>query len=123
MNVQQYHAGEKAVATFDFVQGERVRIVTATFAHVDNPTTKFYLSGTPMEETASEGAGYTYWRVVLTRDVTAENEPGTYRCETVEAEYAGGRKVPFGGMPDVGIEIVKEEIPPPEITGGWEWGS
>lgn len=123
MNVQQYYAGETAEATFDFVQGERVRSVTATFAHVDHPTTKLYLSGTPTEGSATEGAGYTFWHVVLTTDVTAETSLGTYHCETVEGEYPGGRKVIFGGIPDVGIEIVEEEIPAPEITSNWEWGS
>ncbi len=123
MNAQTYHAGEQAEATFDFVHGEGVKSVTATFAHVDDPSTKFYLSGTPSQQTATEGAGYTYWHVVLTGNVTVENELGTYRCEAVEAEFAGGRMVRFGGVPDVGIEIAEEEIPPPEITGTWQWGT
>ncbi len=121
MNAQTYHAGELAEARFDFVLGEGVRSVTATFAHVDDPTTKFYLSGTPSGQSATEGAGYTYWSVVLTGNVTVENELGTYRCEAVEAEYAGGRKILFGGVPEAGLEIAEEEIPPPEITGAWQW--
>jgi hypothetical protein len=122
MNVQQYHAGETIEATFDFLYGDRAKSVTATFAHVDDPVTKLQLSsGTPEEHRATEEAGYGYWRVVLSGDVTVEDKLGTYRCEVVEAEYPGGRKVAFAGVPDIGIEIAEEEIPPPEILGDWEW--
>jgi hypothetical protein len=122
MNVQQYHAGETIEATFDFLYGDRAKSVTATFAHVDDPVTKLQLSsGRPEEHRSTEEAGYGYWRVVLSGDVTAEDKLGTYRCEVVEAEYPGGRKVAFAGVPDIGIEIVEEEIPPPEILGDWEW--
>jgi hypothetical protein len=123
MNTQQYHAGETVEATFDFLYGDRVENVTATFVHVDDPNTKFRLSGTPDQETASDEAGYTYWHVVLSGDVTVENKLGAYRCEVVEAEYPGGRKVAFGGVPDVGLQIAEEDIPPPEILGNWEWGT
>ena len=121
-NVQQYHAGETIEATFDFLYGDRVRSVTATFAHVEDPNTELQLAGEPEEQRATEGTGYSYWRVVLSGDATAENKLGTYRCKAVEAEYPGGRKVAFAGVPDIGIEIVEEEIPPPEILGDWEWG-
>jgi hypothetical protein len=121
MNGQQYHAGETIEATFDFLYGDRAKSVTATFAHTEDPSTKLHLSGTPEEQHATEGTGYSYWQVVLSGDVTAENKLGTYRCEGVEAEYPGGRKVAFGGVPDVSIEIAEEEIPPPEIIGDWEW--
>jgi hypothetical protein len=121
MDVQQYHAGETIEATFDFLYGDRAESVTATFAHLDESATKLHLSGTPEEQRATEEAGYAYWRVVLLGEVTAENKLGTYRCEVVEAEYPGGRKVAFAGVPDIGIEIAEEEIPPPEILGDWGW--
>jgi hypothetical protein len=121
MDVQQYHAGETIEATFDFLYGDRAESVTATFAHLDEPATKLHLSGTPEEQRATEEAGYAYWRVVLLGEVTAENKLGTYRCEVVEAEYPGGRKVAFAGVPHIGIEIAEEEIPPPEILGDWGW--
>jgi hypothetical protein len=120
-NTQECHAGETAEATINFLHGDRVENVTATFAHVEDPETKFHLSGTPDQEVASGGAGYTYWRVVLSGSVTVENKLGTYRCETVEAEYPGGLKVPFGGVPDASLQIAEADIPPPEITGSWEW--
>ena len=123
MNVQQYHAGETVEATIDFIHGERVDNVTVTFAHTDDPVTKLHLSGAPDEEAATQGAGYTYYRVVLSGDVTVDDKLGTYRCEAVEAEYPGGLKVPFGGVPDVGIELTEADIPPPEIVSDWEWGS
>ena len=123
MNVQQYHAGETVEATIDFIHGERVENVTVTFAHADDPDTKLHLSGAPDEEAATQGAGYTYYRVVLSGDVTVDDKLGTYRCEAVEAEYPGGLKVPFGGVPDVGIELTEADIPPPEIVSDWEWGS
>lgn len=104
-NAQQYHAGETVEATFDFLYGDRAKSVTATFAHVEDPTTKFHLSGTPEQQVASGGAGYSYWQVVLSGDVTTENKLGAYRCEAVEAEYPGGRKVAFAGAPDVGLQI------------------
>jgi hypothetical protein len=121
MDVQQYHAGETIEATFDFLYGDRAESVTATFAHVDDQDTKLHISGTPEEQRATGEAGYAYWHVVLSGEVTAENKLGTYRCEVVEAEYPGGRKVTFAGVPDIGIKIVEEEIPPPEILGDWEW--
>ena len=121
MDSQQYHAGEKAEATFEFLYGDRATSVTATFAHAEDPTAKFYLSGTPEEQRASAGAGYGYWRVVLSGEVTTENKLGDYRCESVEADYPGGRKVAFGGLPEVGLQIAEEEIAPPEIVGDWEW--
>ena len=65
----------------------------------------WFLSGAPDEEAATEGAGYTYYRVVLSGDVTVDDKLGTYRCEAAEAEYPGGLRVPFGGVPDVGIEV------------------
>jgi hypothetical protein len=72
-------------------------------------------------------AGYTYYRVVLSGDVTADNKLGTYRCEAMEAEHPGEHpgvlKVPFEGVPDVGIELIEANIPPPEIVSDWEWGS
>lgn len=37
MNVQQFHAGEKAEATVEFIHGDRVGRVTATFP---TPTTR-----------------------------------------------------------------------------------
>jgi hypothetical protein len=122
MNGQQYHAGETIEATFDFLYGDRAKSVTAIFAHTEDPTTKLQLSGTPEEQHATGGTGYSYWHVVLSGDVTAESKLGPYRCEVVEAEYPGGRKVPFGGVPNIGFEIAEEEIPPPEILGDWEWG-
>ena len=67
-----------------------------------------YLGGEPLESD-------------VLRRIAAENKLGTYRCEAVEAEYPGGRKVAFAGVPDIGIEIAEEEIPPPEILGDWEW--
>ena len=122
MNVHQYHAGETIEATIDFIHGERVENVTASFAHTDDPDTKLRLYGTPDEEAATQEAGYTYYRVVLSGDVTADDKLGTYRCEAMEAEYPGGLKVPFGGVPDVGIELTEADIPPPEIVSDWEWG-
>ena len=121
MNAQQYHAGETIEATFDFLYGDRAKSVTATFAHVEVPVTKLQISGTPEEQRATEEASYGYWQVTLSGDVTAENKLGTYQCEVVEAEYPGGRKVAFAGVPDVGIEVAEEEIPPPEVVGDWEW--
>jgi hypothetical protein len=121
VNGQQYHAGETIEATFDFLYGDRAKSVTATFAHTQDPSIKLQLSGTPEEHHATGESGYSYWHVVLSGDVTAENKLGTYRCEAVEAEYPGGRKVLFGGVPDIGLEIAEEEIPPPEILGDWEW--
>jgi len=123
MNVQRYHAGETVEAAIDFIHGDRVESVTATFAHTDDPDAKLHLSGTPDEEAATEGAGYTYYRVVLSGEVTTDNKLGTYRCEAIEAEYPGMLKVPFGGIPDVGIELIEADIPPPEIVSDWEWGS
>jgi hypothetical protein len=121
MDSQQYHAGEKAEATFEFLYGDRAKSVTATFAHTEDPTAKFYLSGIPEEQRASGDAGYGYWRVVLSGEVTTENKLGDYRCESVEADYPGGRKIAFGGLPEVGLQIAEEEIAPPEIVGAWEW--
>ncbi len=121
MNAQQYHAGETIEATFDFLYGDRAKSVTATFAHVEDPVAKLQISGTPEEQRATEEAGYGYWRATLSGEVTAENKLGTYRCEVVEAEYPGGRKIAFAGVPDVGIEVAEEEIPPPEVVGDWEW--
>jgi hypothetical protein len=123
MGTQQYHVGETVEATISFLHGDRVSKVTATFVHADDPVTKFYLSGRPEEETATEGAGYTYYRVVLSGDITVEDKLGTYYCEVVEAEYSGGLKVPFGGIPNVGFEIAEADIPPPEIVSNWEWGA
>jgi len=122
MNGQQYHAGDTVEATFEFLYGDRARSVTATFAHTEDQTTKFHLSGTPEEKRATGGTGYGYWRVVLQGELTVENKLGAYRCEALEAEYPGGRKVPFGGAPDTGFTIAEEEIPPPEIVGDWQWG-
>lgn len=119
----QYHPGETVQAPLNFVHGEGVRYVVATFAHADDPDTKFRLYGVPEEQVASEGAGYTYWRVILSGKVTTEDKPGEYWCEEVEAEYTGWRKVAFAGVPETGFEIAEEEIQPPEITGDWEWGS
>ena len=65
----------------------------------------------------------TYYRVVLSGDVTADNKLGTYRCEAMEAEHPGVLKVPFEGVPDVGIELIEADITPPEIVSDWEWGS
>ena len=56
-NVQQYHAGETVEAASDFMHGDRVESVTATFAYTDDPDAKLHLSGTPDEEAATEGAG------------------------------------------------------------------
>ena len=121
MNVQQFHAGETAEATVEFIHGDRVGQVTATFIHSDDPTTKLLLSGEPEEQVASGGAGYTYWRVTLSGEVTTENELGEYWLDSLEAEYPGGRRVPLGNAPEVGIRIAEEEIPTPEVSGGWEW--
>jgi hypothetical protein len=122
--MQQYHAEETVEATLSFLHGEKVKNVTATFAHVDDPDTKFHLSSDePSEQTASEGAGYTYWRAVLSGSVTAEDKLGEYECEVVEARYSGGRKIAFLGISDVGFEIVEEDISPPEVIGDWEWGA
>lgn len=121
MNIHQFHAGETAEATVGFIHGDRVGQVTATFVHSDDPTTKLLLSGEPEEQVASGGAGYTYWRVTLSGEVTTENELGEYRLDSLEAEYHGGRRVPFGNAPEVGIRIAEEEIPTPEVSGGWEW--
>lgn len=121
MNAQQFHAGETAEATVEFIHGDKVRQITATFAHSEDPSTKLLLSGEPKEQVASGGAGYTYWRVTLSGEITTAERLGEYRLESLEAEYAGGRKVPFGNAPEVGIRIAEEEIPAPEVSGGWEW--
>ena len=54
-------------------------------------------------------------------EVTSEEELGEYRMECLKAEYSGGRMVPFGDAPDLEIRIAEEEIPAPEVSGGWEW--
>ena len=118
----QYHAGEKVEASLNFLHGDRVRKVTVTFVHAEDPDTEFHLSGTPEEQVATEGAGYTYWRVVLSGEITTEDKLGEYRCEAVEAEYPGRRKVAFGSVPDVGFQITEENIQPPEVVD-WEWGA
>ena len=103
MGTQQYHAGETIEAMFDFLYGGRLKSVTAIFAHLEDPTTKLRISSMPEEQRATQGAGYGYWQVTLT------------------GEYPYGRKVPFAGVLDVGIEVAEEEIPPPEVVGDWEW--
>ena len=124
MDGQQYHAGETVEATLDFVLGDKVRSVIATFAHTEDPDTKFRLSGEPTKKIASNEAGYTYWQVVLSGKVTSGDKLGTYGCEIVEARYSGGRRIPFSGVPnELGFEIVEEELPPPQVTGDWEWGA
>lgn len=60
--------------------------------------------------------------MTLSCEVTTGEKLGEYRMESLEAEYSGGRRVPFGNAPDVGIRIDEEEIPPPEVSGNWEWG-
>jgi hypothetical protein len=45
MNVEQFHAGETAEATVEFIHGDRVRQITATIAHSEDPSTKLLLSG------------------------------------------------------------------------------
>ena len=56
-NVQQYHTRETVEAAIDFIHGDRVENVTATFAHTDDPDAKRHLFGTLDEEAATEGAG------------------------------------------------------------------
>ena len=123
MHVQQYYTGETVEAAIGFIHGDRVENVTATFAHTDDPDAKLHLSGTLDEEAATECTGYTYHGVVLSGDVTADNKLGTYRCEAIEAEYPGVLKVPFGSVPNVEIELIEADIPPPEIVSDWEWES
>lgn len=120
-DMQQYHAGQTIRTTLSLVGGDRVRRVTATFVHEDDPGERIVLSGTPYEKVATEGIGYAYWRVALSESLTTENKLGTYRCEIVEAEYPGGRKVALSGVPDASFRLVEEDIQPPEIVEGWEW--
>ena len=61
--------------------------------------------------------------MVLSGGITADNKLGTYQCEAIEAEYPGVCKVPFGGIPVAGIELIEADIPPPESVSDWEWGS
>jgi hypothetical protein len=117
----QYYAGQTVQTTFDFLDGDKVEEVNATFAHVDDPDEKFQLSGMPTQQTASEGE-YAYWQVVLSGSVLASHKLGVYRCETIEATYNGGREVTFANVPDISFQIVEEDIPPPEVIG-WRWGS
>src|SRR4028119_842930 len=133
MNIHQFHAGETAEATVEFIHGDRVGQVTATFIHSDDPTTKLLLSGEPEEQVASGGAGDTYWRVTLSGEVTTENELGEYRLDSLEAEYHGGRRGPLGNAPEGGNRIAQEERTPPgrtacvgspsETRPRWESGS
>src|SRR4028119_2257296 len=90
MNVQRFHAGETAEATVEFIHGDRVGQVTATFVHSDDPTTKLLLSGEPEEQVASGGAGYTYWRVTLSGEVTTEHALGAYQLDSPAAANPGG---------------------------------
>jgi hypothetical protein len=57
MNVEQYHTRETVEAAIDFIHGDRLENVTATFAHTGDSDAKLHLSGTPDEEAATEGAG------------------------------------------------------------------
>ena len=122
-DTQQYRAGQTIRATLSFLGGDRVRRVIATFVHEDDPGERIVLSGTPYEKAATEGIGYSYWKVNLSETITAENELGAYRCEAVEAEYPGGSKVALAGVPDAGFRLVEEDIQPPEVIEGWEWGT
>ena len=60
---------------------------------------------------------------MLPGNVTADNKLGAYRCKAMEPEHPGVLKVPCEGVPDVGIELIEADIPPPEIVSDWEWGS
>ncbi len=113
MNVQQFHAGE---TTVEFIHGDRVRKVTATFAHAEDPATKLLPSGEPEEQAACGDAGYIYWSAALSGEVTTGEKLGEYRLESLDAEYPGGRRIPFGNTPDVGIRIAEEKRPPPEVS-------
>ncbi len=59
--------------------------------------------------------------MTLSGEITTAERLGEYRPESLEAEYAGGRKVPFGNPPEMRIRIAEEEIPAPKVSGGWEW--
>ena len=120
-DVPQYDVGETVQATLDFSDSGEVGRVTATFAHIDDPDTKFRLFGSPEQKTAEDG--HIYWRVVLSGSVLSDDKPGVYSCESVEADYPGGRTVAFKNVPEAYFAITEEGIPPPEPIGNWEWGS
>jgi hypothetical protein len=101
----RYDAGETVQAALDFSGGDEVRQVTATFAHVDDPNTKFRLFGRPEQKT--DEVGYIYWRVVLSGSVLSDDKPGVYSCESVQADYPGGRTVAFKNVPETNFAITE----------------
>jgi hypothetical protein len=120
-DMARYDAGDTVQGALNFSSGDEITQVTATFAHVDDPNTKFRLFGRSEQKTAEDG--HIYWRVVLSGSVLSDDKPGVYRCESVEAEYPGGRTVAFKNVPEASFEITEEDLPPPEPIGDWEWGS
>lgn len=117
-----YHVGQTVRAGFRFDAKRGVEGVTATFVLLTDPETTFILSGTPTEETPTS-EGYSYYTVVLEGNVTLDDTYGFYSCEALEADYPGGRKVPFQRPINVRFRIPEENIRPPTgIDDTWKWG-
>ncbi len=56
--------------------------------------------------------------VALSGKVTAEKVVGEYRCRRLEADYRGGRLIPFdlGESPDLRFQVVEEPVQSPKVT-------
>lgn len=90
--------------------------VVARFVHEADTTREIELSDDPA--TLSECQVQEPGKAELAgRAVDGVHPPGIYRCESITAEYPGGRTIRFSNVPDVRFEIAARS---PEVVE-WRW--
>jgi hypothetical protein len=115
-----YYAGDTIKVTFVFEGAPGIRSVTATFRHEEEADAIDLVGDAPTRQSTA-GGGQSYWQTELEADLTADNPAGVYVCESIVAEYRGGRTVPFIGIPnDDRFRVELENIPNPRGTT-WDW--
>ena len=119
-DIPTYYAGDTVKVTFTFQGAPGTRFVTATFRH-EEETDSIELEGDAPTQRATPEGGGTYWQTELKTEIDADDTVGVYVCESVVAEYRGGRVVPFIGIPNNDrFRVELENIPNPRGIS-WAW--
>lgn len=123
---QKVMAGDAIEVTVAFRHSANVEGVEARFVkepaenpegHRGRPVDFYETVDNPDVYRRDPGALVTEHTARLRADITAEHEPGPYRCAAFSVVTAGGKRHPFSRFPHFGFEVVPEPEEQPALQG------
>lgn len=123
-DTRTYYVGEAIRAVVESGHGDKVKFLTALFAHESDPNRIIRLvGGSPAQREMFIGGGqiaYT-WQSVLAGKAGPNERPGTYGCVSLIARYTDGTTAGFDRLPEHTFTIARRDRPNASVKT-WSWG-